>query len=147
MPRGGPAGRASSESTGELGYGLVELILALRILLNYSGFGCLVGQDLVLRRLLEPPCAGPWIFFWLCHEARRDRVVFDVALDVPKFTSVAHQMVVAFILPEGWPVRLSSRLAFLAVEFLSEPSSFDTFVKGVSSKWTWLGMITKECVS
>ena len=59
-----------------------------------------MGQACSLRRPRRPAGAGPRVLLRGVCQSRPHRIVLDVPLNAAKFLAVAHQVIVALVLPE-----------------------------------------------
>src|SRR6266403_5100367 len=65
-----------------------------------SGPAANVGQDGILRPIVNRAAAGPRKLLGCRRQSRLDRIHLDVIRDPPKLRLVANQPIVALVLPE-----------------------------------------------
>jgi len=62
-----------------------------------------VGQACSLRRPRRPAGAGPRVLLRGVCQSSPHRIVLDVPLNAAEFLAIAHQVIVALVLPERLP--------------------------------------------
>jgi len=83
-----------------------------------SGDCSCVGQVCNLRRVFNPPSAGPGKILGARTQSGGHGIVFDVVRDAVELDGVPHPSVVRFVLPEGCPAYAQQLVALAGGESL-----------------------------